>query len=442
MVAEIGVHAVGEVERRGAARERQHLAARGEDVDLVRVEVHLERGHERARILDVLLPLEQLAQPHDVAVALARLGLALLVAPVGGDAFLGDQVHLAGADLHLEGLALVADHRGVQRLVEVALRHRDVVLEAARDGTPALVHDAERCIGVLERPGDDAEGQVVEQLRDVDALAAQLLVDRVVTLDAEADLGVDLRLLEGLRQALADALDGGLGELQLLGDLRVQLGELVGIEIEEGEVLEIALDPRHPQPVGDRRVDLERLARDAAAGLGRQVLERLHVVQAVGELDQDDPDVLGRGQDHLAERLGLRLGRGSAGRLSRHSRLVVTTDVLVAADLGHAVHQLRDLLPELALHHVAGGEGILEHVVQQPHRDAGLVELEVRQQPGDVERVDQVGLAGAPHLVAVHRRGEVVDRPQELGLDLASMVLQAGDDLLQAHHPMGRHRRR
>ena len=118
-----------------------------------------------------------------------------------------------------------------------------------------------------------------------------------------------------------------------------QLGELVRVEVVEGEVLEVALDPRHAQAVGDRRVDLQRLARDAPARLGRQVLERLHVVQPVGELDQDDPDVLGRGQDHLAEGLGLRL---------------VAAHVRVAADLGDAVDQLGDLLAELRLQRPRG----------------------------------------------------------------------------------------
>ena len=126
-------------------------------------------------------------------------------------------------------------------------------------------------------------------------------------------------------QPVAHALGGALADLHLLGDLGVQLGELVGVEVEEGQVLELALDPRHPQAVGDGGVDLQRLARDPAPRLGRHVLQGLHVVQPVGELDEDHPDVLGRGQDHLAEGLGLGL---------------VAAHVLVAADLGDAVDQL------------------------------------------------------------------------------------------------------
>ncbi len=407
---------VGEVERRGAAREGEDLPLGREDVDLVRVEVDLQRGEERARVLDLLLPLQELAQPEDVGIAGQRRGLPLLVAPVRRDPLLGDEVHLAGADLDLERLPLVADHGGVERLVEVGLGHRDVVLEPARDGAPVLVDDAERGVGVLEARRDDAEGEVVVELGDVDPLPAELLEDRVVALDAEADLGVDPRRVEAADQTVADALGGALPHLHLLGDLVVQLGEVMGVEMEEGEVLEVPLDPRHAEAVGDRRVDLQGLARDAAPRLGLQVLQGLHVVQAVGELDDDDADVLGRGQDHLAEGLGLGL---------------VAPHVLVAADLGDAVDELGDLGAELLLQRLAGGEGVLQHVVEQPDGHAGLVELEVGEQPGDVQRVDHVRLAGAADLVLVHLGGEVVDGAQELRIVDAPLLREAVEDLLE-----------
>ena len=44
-----------------------------------------------------------------------------------------------------------------------------------------------------------------------------------------------------------------------------------------------------------------------ALALRRQVVERPHVVRAVGELDQDDADVARHREDHLAEVLGLLL---------------------------------------------------------------------------------------------------------------------------------------
>ena len=185
----------------------------------------------------------------------------------------------------------------------------------------------------------------------------------------------------------------------------------------EGEVLEVPLDAGHAEAMGDRGVDLQRLARDPPPRLGRHVLQGRHVVQPVGELDDDHPDVARRGEDHLAEGLGLGL---------------VAPHVLVAADLGDAVHQPGDLAAELGLQHLAGGQRVLEHVVQQPHRDAGLVEVEVGQQEGDVERMDHVRLAGAADLVLVHAGGEVVDRAQELRVHGTPMRGETRGDVFDA----------
>ena len=121
-LAHVGVNGVGEVDGRGVARQHDHLAARREGVDLLRVQVHLEGGHELAGVLHVALPLHQVAQPGDALVVCRRSLASFLVLPVGRDALLGDAVHLLGADLHLEGLPVRAHHRGVQRLIEVGPR--------------------------------------------------------------------------------------------------------------------------------------------------------------------------------------------------------------------------------------------------------------------------------------------------------------------------------
>ena len=130
-VADLRVHRVGEIDRRGAARQRDQVALRGEGEDLVLE--HLELGvlEEFLGPGGMLEDIQQLAQP--AVLPPVDLAGALLVAPVRRDAELGDLVHLAGADLHLDALLLGADHAGVQRAVIVRLRGRDVVLEAARE---------------------------------------------------------------------------------------------------------------------------------------------------------------------------------------------------------------------------------------------------------------------------------------------------------------------
>ena len=114
-------------------------------------------------------------------------------------------------------------------------------------------------------------------------------------------------------------------------DLRAQRFVGLRLEIAERQLLELVLHLAHPEPAGDRRVDVERLLRDLDAPLLRQVVQRPHVVQPVGQLDQDHADVVDHRQQHLAEVLRLPL-------FARRKRN--------GADLGHALDDVRDFGPE------------------------------------------------------------------------------------------------
>ena len=87
--------------------------------------------------------------------------------------------------------------------------------------------------------------------------------------------------------------------------------------------------------MGDGRVDVPRFLRDADPPVFRQVMQRAHVVQAVGELDQDDADVVDHRQQHLAEALRLPL-------LARCE--------LQPGQLRHAFDDVRHLLAEQLAH--------------------------------------------------------------------------------------------
>src|SRR4051794_14854574 len=79
-------------------------------------------------------------------------------------------------------------------------------------------------------------------------------------------------------------------------------------------------------------VHLERLARLAHLRLLAHVLDRAEVVQAIGELDQDDAEILRHREHELAVVLGL----GDLPTLE-----------LDAGQLGDALDELRDLFAEL-----------------------------------------------------------------------------------------------
>ena len=195
-VADFGVDGVGEVDGAGVLGQHDDFALGGEGVDLLGVQVDLEGRHELVGVGHFALPLHELADPGEAGLVLGGDVVAGLVLPVGGDAFLGDAVHLLGADLDLELMAAGGDERGVERLVEVGPGHRDEVLDAAGDGTPDGVKQAEDGVAVLHGLADDADGEKVVDLVDGDLLVGELLLDGVEALDAPLDAAGDFVLAE------------------------------------------------------------------------------------------------------------------------------------------------------------------------------------------------------------------------------------------------------
>ena len=311
---------------------------------------------------------------------------------MGGDPVLGQFVHLLGADLDLERLALGSDHRRVECLVHVGLRHRDEVLEAAGQRLPDRVDDADRAVAVLDRADDHPHRGEVEDLVELAALLRHLRVDRVEVLGAAGDLGIDAYLLQLFGEERAGLGHVGLALVALLGDQLFDFRVLARVERREGEVLELPLDRVDPETVRERRVDLQRLVRLQRLFLLRQRAERAHVVETVGQLDQDHPDVGGHRHHHLAVVLGLPL----VAALEVHP-----------GQLGDAVDQRGDLLAELLADLVQRRAGVLDRVVQQRRAQGVGIEPHSGADLRDPYRVGDEFVTAVALLVAVMSAGEL-----------------------------------
>ena len=149
------------------------------------------------------------------------------------------------------------------------------------------------------------------------------------------------------------------------------------IEEAEAEVFEFAANLAHAEAVGDGRVDFQRLFGDFVLALGRKVLERAHVVQAIGELDEHHADVVDHGEHHLAQVFGLLLfARGEVN----------------FADLGDALDDVGDLLAEF-LADVDDGDGrVFDRIVKKTGGDGDRVHFHFGKNEGHFEGMDEVGL--------------------------------------------------
>ena len=188
---------------------------------------------------------------------------------------------------------------------------------------------------------------------------------------------------------------------------------------------------------GERRIDVDRLLRGAPARLRRHEVERAHVVQPVGELDQQHAHIGRDREQELAQVLGLL-------RLARHE--------VELLQLGEPVDQRADLGAENLVDLGAGRGGILDRVVQQRRHDGGVVELEVGQDRGDFERMGEVRIARGARLRPMRLHGVDIGAVEQVLVGVRIVGFDPVDQVVLPHHlrpaallrllDLGRHDRR
>ena len=193
-------------------------------------------------------------------------------------------------------------------------------------------------------------------------------------------------------------------------------------QIAERELLQLAAQALHAHAAGQRRVDVERVLRDPRALVRRHELQRAHVVQAVGELDQQHAHVVGDREQQFAEILGL---------------LRVPGGEIELVELGQSVDEAADLRAEQLVDLVARDRRVLDRVVQHRRDDRGVVELELGEDRGDFERMREIGIAGGALLLAVRLHREDVGAIEQVLVRLGIVAADALDQFVLPHHFWG-----
>src|SRR5262249_15162942 len=93
-VPDLGVNGVSKVDRSSVAWQSDDLAFRGERIDFLGIEIDFQCAEEIRRILHLLLPLDEMAEPGDALIfAIVRYKFSILVFPVRGDALFCNPMH-------------------------------------------------------------------------------------------------------------------------------------------------------------------------------------------------------------------------------------------------------------------------------------------------------------------------------------------------------------
>ena len=195
-------------------------------------------------------------------------------------------------------------------------------------------------------------------------------------------------------QAQADfaqhAVDDIVAVLFECGHGTLQHGIAARMQGFERQILQFAVHMVQPEPVGNRRVHFQRFGGDAHAAALAFRAQRPHIVQPVGQLDNDDAHVFGHSQNQLAETFGLLLG------------FVVVFQVF---QFGQPVHHFGDGVAELFRHFAFGNVRVFQHIVHQPGAQCLNVHVPFGQFGGHGDGVGDIRFAAFARLPVVCTEG-------------------------------------
>ena len=279
--------------------------------------------------------------------------------------------------------------------------------------------DPERLVALGDGLHDDAEADDVGELFEADRLPLHLAPDRIGAFATSRDLGDDAAVTELARQLLFDLRNQSdvalFQRVEALADHRIG----VGIELAKRQILELLAQLVHAHAAGERRIDVDGLLGRAAARLRRHMADGAHVVQTIGQLDQQHAHVVGDRQQELAQVLGL---------------LRFLGDEVELGELGQPLDQTADVLAKQLVDLGASRMGVLDGVVQQRGGDGRIVELEIGEDRRDLERMGEVRIAGGALLLAMGLHGVDVGAVEQRLVGVRVVAAHPVDQVVLPHH--------
>ena len=215
---------------------------------------------------------------------------------------LGDLIHPTATDLHFDPLRIRAQYREVQGLVTVPLRSGEPVAQAVgavavdlRDGRVDVPATVLLWVPILAVK-DDTHGEEVIDFLKGNTLNLHLTPDREASLDTCLHLVAEAHRVKACLQWCSEAMEEILTTSFALLHLALDLCIGIGVLVAEAEVFQFSLDGEKSEAVSQRCVEEGGLTCDLKLLVGLHRAERAHVVQAVGDLDEDHTGIITDGQ--------------------------------------------------------------------------------------------------------------------------------------------------
>ena len=237
-------------------------------------------------------------------------------------------------------------------------------------------------------------------------------------LGSAVDVALYAQFVEHLAQVCGDCVDDLLPLAARGRDLFGNHIVVFGVKIAQTQILEFALEPGDTKSRRNRRVDVKGLRRDAF--LVRLVAERqrTHVVQSVRKLDDDDADIVAHREEHAPQIFRL---------------LIFAALEVELVELGHALDEQDDGVPEFLIEFLFGDGRVLDYVMQKRGYHRIRVKPEIDENLGDGYRVDDIIVARLALLTLVRALSEVVRPRYAVVILFAESCLNLGEEFFVIH---------
>ena len=222
-----------------------------------------------------------------------------------GNAELSTTVHVPRTNLNLDRLAARTNHRGVQALIHVKLRHGNVILETTWNRVPTRMHRTQRGITILNRVDDNAYTHQIVDIRKIMSAYDHLLINREIILRTPRHVRRNVLLVKVFVDLSKNLLQIHVSMARTTCDKHHDFVIDFRIEHLEAKLFQFGFDGVHAKTIGKRRVHVERFVRFLLCARCFDVTPRTRIMHAIGKFDDQHAHVATHRDHHLANGFGL-----------------------------------------------------------------------------------------------------------------------------------------
>ena len=201
-------------------------------------------------------------------------------------------VHLTGTYLHLDTMVFRAKNGCVNGPVTVRFWGRNVILEPPRYDFVIGMQIAKNLVTLRHVFHQHPKRHDVRQFTKGDILALHLLPDRIWPFFTPVNINLQALAHDNVFKLGDNAINNIV--VFLAQELQPRKDRVTAFRIDmlKRQIFEFFLDVMHTDAFGKRGINFKRFCGDAHPFFGFvDVMQRAHIVQAVRQLDQQNPNV-------------------------------------------------------------------------------------------------------------------------------------------------------